>query len=101
MKDFVLGSLHAEFCYLSCYSEEIINFKVFYKLHSKKSLLIVKLRSFQNAPIEIEQISLSINTIVSLLKKLTCKMQNKNIFTDRRFLLTQKRNPLTIKGLHF
>ena len=26
-------------------------------------------------------------------------MQNENSFTDKRFLLTWKRNPLTIKGL--
>ena len=34
------------------------------------------------------------------VKKLICIMQNKNIFGDKRFRLTLRRNPLTIKGLH-
>ena len=66
----------------------------------KKSLLIVKLRSFQNASIEIKQISFIYQQNRFTLKKLICKMQNENSVTDKQFVLTLKRNPLTIKGLH-
>ena len=51
-------------------------------LHSKKSLLIVKLRSFQNASIEIKQIYFAYQQSRFAVKKLICKMQNENIFTD-------------------
>ena len=59
-------------------------------LHSKKSLLIVKLRSVQNASIEFEQISFVHQQNRSTVKKPICKMQNENSFTDRRFLLLRK-----------
>ena len=60
----------------------------------------MKLRSFQDTSIEIKQISLVYQQNRFTLKKLICKMQNENSFTDKRFLLTLERNSLTIKGLH-
>ena len=69
-------------------------------VHSKKSLLIEKLRFFQNAYIEIKQISFVYQQNRFTVEKRTCKMQNENSFTDKRFPLTLNRNPLTIKGLH-
>ena len=62
-----------------------------------KSLLIVKLGSFQNASIEIKQISFIYQQNRFTVKKLICKIQNEN---DKRFYLTLKRNHLTIKGLN-
>ena len=69
-------------------------------VHSKKSLLIVTLRSFQNASIRIKQISFVYQQNRFTVKKFICKMQYENSFTDKRFHLTLKRNSLTIKGLH-
>ena len=62
---------------------------------------MVELRFFQNASIEITHIFLlSINQNRSNVKKLICKMQNENGFTNKRFILNPKRNFLTIKGLN-
>ena len=66
----------------------------------KKSLLIVKLRSFQNASIEIKQISFVYQENRFTVQKLISKMKNENTFTNKRFLLPIKRNHLTIKGSH-
>ena len=60
----------------------------------------MKLSSFQNASIEIMQISFVYQQNRFTVKKLICKLQNENSFTDKRFLLTLKINPLTIKELH-
>ena len=76
------------------------NFCIKLALHSKKSLLMVKLRSFQNASIEIKQISFVYQQNCFAVKKHICKMRNENSFTDKRSILTLKRNPLSIKGLH-
>ena len=70
------------------------------QIHSKKSLLKMKLCSFQNASIEIKQTSFVYQNNRFTVKKVICKMQNENSFTNKRFLLTLKRNHLTIKGLH-
>ena len=59
-------------------------------------LLIVKLRSIQNASIEIKHISFAYQQNRFTDKECICKMQNENSFTDKRFLLTLKRNPLSI-----
>ena len=56
----------------------------------------MKLRSFQNASIEIKQISFVYRQIRFTVKKLICKMQNENSFTDKRLLFTLEKNPLTI-----
>ena len=69
--------------------------------HSKDNLLVVKLRSFQNTSIEIIQISSVDQHNHFTVKKLICKMQNENTFTNKRFLSTLKRNYSTIKRLHF
>ena len=70
-------------------------------LHTlKKSLLIVKLHSFQNASIEIKQMSFIYQHNRVIVKKPICKMQNKNNFTNKEFILSLKRNPLTVKGLY-
>ena len=58
---------------------------------------MVKLRSFQNASIEIKQISFNYQQNRFTVKKLICKMKNENNFTDKRFLLTVKRNPQLLK----
>ena len=60
----------------------------------------MKLRSFQNASIEIKHISFFYEQNSFTVKKLICKMQNENSFSDKLFHLTLKRNPLTIKGLN-
>ena len=60
----------------------------------------MELRPFQNASIEIKHISFAYRQNRFNVKILTCKMQNENSFTDKRFLLILMRNPLTIKGLH-
>ena len=65
-----------------------------YDLHSKKSLSIVKLRSFQNASIEIKHISFVYRQNLFPVTKLIYEMQKKNIFSNERFFLTLKRNPL-------
>ena len=65
-----------------------------------KSLLIVKLRFFQNASIEIKQIFFTYQKNRFAVKKLICKIRNENSFTDKRFLLTLKINPLNIKELN-
>ena len=49
---------------------------------------------------EIKQISLIYQQNRFAVKKLGCKIQNENIFTDKRFRLILKRNPLTIERLH-
>ena len=59
----------------------------------------MKLRSFQNASIEIKQIYFVYHQNRFTVKKPICKMQNENSFTNERFLVTLKRNTLTIKGL--
>ena len=51
--------------------------------------------------IEIKQIYFIYQQNRFTVKKLTCKMQNENSFTDKRFLLTLKRNPLTIDRMRF
>ena len=53
--------------------------------HSKNNLLIVKLRSFQNASIEIIQISFVDQHDHFTVKRLICKMQNENTFTNKQF----------------
>ena len=60
----------------------------------------MKLRSFQNASIEIKKIYFIYQQNLFTVKKLICKMQNENSFTYKRFLLTLKRNPLTIERSH-
>ena len=60
----------------------------------------MKLHLFQNASIEVKKISFVYKQNRFTVKKLICKLQNENNFTDKRFLLTLKRNPSTIKGLH-
>ena len=67
----------------------------------KKSLSIVKLRSFQNAFIKIKQISFVSQQNCFPVTKLICEMQKENNSTDERLFLTLKRNPLIIEGLHF
>ena len=64
--------------------------------HSKKSPLIVKLRSFQNVSIEIKEISFVYQQNRFIVEKLICKMQNENSFTDKWFRFTMKRNPLIL-----
>ena len=51
-------------------------------------------------PLKLSRFLLSINRIVSLLKKIICKMQNENSFTNKGFILPLNRNPLTIKELN-
>ena len=68
-------------------------------VHFKKSLLIVKLPSFQDTFIEIKQISFVYQQNRFKVKKLIYKLQNINSFTDKRFILALKRKPLIIKGL--
>ena len=51
-------------------------FFLYFSFTPKKSLFIVKLRSFQNASIEIEHISFVYQQNRSTVKKLICKMQN-------------------------
>ena len=46
---------------------------------------VVELRFFQNASIEMQQISFIYQQNHFTVKKLICKMQNKNSFTDKRF----------------
>ena len=60
----------------------------------------MELHSFQNGSIEIKQISFTYQQNRFTVKKLICKMQNGISFTDARFILTLKRNPLTIEELH-
>ena len=66
----------------------------------KKIILIVKLRFFQNASIEIKQICFVYQPNRFIVKKLIYKMQNENSLTNKGFLLNLKRNPLSIGGLH-
>ena len=81
-----------------CYANWVDGIGYLYTLQSSK--LIVKLCSFRNASIEIKQISFVYQQVRFTVKKLICKIQNENRFTDKRFLLTLKRNTLAIKGLH-
>ena len=60
----------------------------------KKSLSIVKLRSFQNASIEITHIPFVYQQNLFRVTNLICEMQKENIFSNERFFLTLKRNPL-------
>ena len=60
----------------------------------KKSLSIVKLRSFQNTSIEIKHIPFVYQQNLLPVTKLICEMQKENIFSNERFFLTLKRNPL-------
>ena len=62
----------------------------------KKSLSIVKLRSFQNASIEIKQISFVYQQNLFPVTNLICEMQKENIFTNEGLFLTLKINPLII-----
>ena len=62
------------------------------QIHSKKSLLIVKLRSFQNASIEIKQISFVYQLNRFTDKKHTCKMQEENSFTENDFFDSEKKS---------
>ena len=64
----------------------------FYTL--KKSLSIVKLRSFQNASIEIKHFLFVYQQNLFPVTKLICEMQKENIFSNERFFFTLKRNPL-------
>ena len=68
-------------------------------LHPKKSLLLVKLLSFQNVSIEIKKIPFVYQQNRFTVAKLICKMKNENSFADKRFFIL-KRNPLTIKRLN-
>ena len=52
----------------------------------------MKLRSIQNASIEIMQISFVYQQNRFTVEKLIYKVQNENSFTNKRFLLTLKRN---------
>ena len=65
-------------------------------VHSKKSLSIVKLRSFQNASIEIKQISFVYQQNLFPITNLICEMQKENIFTNEGLFFTLKINPLII-----
>ena len=65
-------------------------------IHSKKSPSIVKLRSFQNASIEIKQISFVYQQNLFPVTKLICEMKKENIFTNEWLFLSLKRNPLII-----
>ena len=67
----------------------------------KKSLSIVKLRSFQNASIEIKQISFVSQQNRFPVIKLICEMQKENSSTNERLFSTLKRNPLIIECLLF
>ena len=60
----------------------------------------MKLGFFQNASIEIKQISFIYQQNRFTVNKLIYTMQNKNSFADKLFILTPKRTPLTIKGLN-
>ena len=60
----------------------------------KKSLSIVKLRSFQNASIEIEHIPFVYQQNLFPVTELICETQKESIFSNERFFLTLKRNPL-------
>ena len=51
----------------------------------KKSLSIVKLRSFQNASIEIKHIRFVYQQNLFPVTKLICEMQKENIFSNERF----------------
>ena len=70
------------------------SFLVIARYHSKKSLLIVKLGSFQNASFEIEQIFFLYQQNRFSVKRLICKIQNKNSFSDRRFLFDSEKKSL-------
>ena len=61
--------------------------RCFHYLHSKKSLSIVKLRSFQNASIEIKHIPFVYQQNLLPVTKLICEMQKENIFSNERFFL--------------
>ena len=97
----LVNELVLTFRALIMYAKAIINLIILsrvieYTTHYytlEKSLLIVKLRSFQNTSIEIKQISFVYQQNRFAVKKLTYKMQNENSFADKRFLLTLKRNP--------
>ena len=52
----------------------------------------MKLRFFQNASIEIKQISFVYQQNRFNVDKLTCKMQNENSFTDKRFFDSEKKS---------
>ena len=60
----------------------------------------MKLRSFQNASIEINQNSFVSQQNRFPVTKLIYEMQKENSSTDERLFLTLKRNPLIIEGLH-
>ena len=74
------------------FTDKIITISIIYTL--KKSLSIVKLRSFQNASIEIKHIPFVYQQNLFPVTKLICEMQKENIFSNERFFFTLKRNPL-------